>query len=482
MTSLREQTVSGTFWSAVDAFLGQGITFIVGIVLARLLSPDEYGLIGILSIFIVVFNSIVDGGLSNALIRKKEITTADCNTLFYTNLLISLLLSSLLFFSAPIIARFFDESTLILLSEAMSSIIVINALSIVQNVILTKKIDFKTKAKASLFSSIISGFIGITMAYLDLGVWSLVGQQISRQLLNTILLWFLNRWTPSFIFSVTSFKEMFTFGWKIMTTTVISQTWNNLSQVVIGKCYNAFELGQYTRAQQFSSIFSVNLTTIIQRVSYPALSQIQDEDLRLKEAYRKVVKCSLFVTFLSMFSLAAIAKPLIFALIGTQWEPCIEYLRIICIFMALYPLHAINLNMLQIKGRSDLFLKLEIIKKIIAIIPLLFGLFISIKTMLFATIFTEIIAYLLNAGCSGPLINYPIREQLKDIFPSIASSTIIAVSLFFVSTININYWILLFILFIVWMVMSHFIFRIFKIKEYQEVKNIIKTFVNKISQ
>lgn len=353
--SLRNKTVKGVSWSFADNIITNGVSFIVGLVLARLLTPAEYGLIGIITIFISVFNSIVDSGFSNALIRKNDARDVDYNTVFIVNLLLSVTLFFLLFLGSPAIGRFFNEPQLVPLSRVMGSIVIINAFAIIQRTILVKKVDFKTQTKVSLISSITSGFVGIGMALYGFGVWSLVGQQISRQLLNTVFLWVYSLWWPRIQFSIQSFKELFGFGWKLLVSGLIDTVWREIYQVVIGKFYSTATLGQYTRAQQFSSIFSSNITSVVQRVSYPVLSSIQDDRERLKMAYKKVIKVTMLVTFSCMLGLAAIAKPMILVLIGEQWMPCVPYLQIICFSMMLYPLHAINLNMIQVQGRSDSF-------------------------------------------------------------------------------------------------------------------------------
>lgn len=285
--SLRSKTIKGVGWSAVDAFLGQGVTFIVGLVLARLLSPDEYGLIGICLIFTTVLNGIVDSGFSNALIRKKDVTDEDYNTMFITNMVISIVLYVLLFLSASFVSDFFKREELTSLVRATGLVLFFNALSITQITILTKRIDFKTKTRASIISAVASGIVGIAMALYGLGVWSLVGQIVSKQFLYTLCLWFINRWYPTFRFSLNSFMYMWNFGWKILASGLLNNIWNQLYQVVVGKYYSPATLGQYTRSNQFASLFSDNFTTIIQRVSFPILANIQDDTERLMLAYKK---------------------------------------------------------------------------------------------------------------------------------------------------------------------------------------------------
>lgn len=478
--SLKNKTVKGASWSFIDSISSQGVTFLVSLVLARLLTPDEYGLIGIISIFIAVFNSIVDSGFSNALIRKNDARDIDYNTVFLTNLIISILLFFVLFLSAPAISHFFNQPQLIPLLRVMGTIVIINAFAIIQRTILVKKVDFKTQTKVSLISSITSGVIGIGMAVRGCGVWSLVGQHISRQFLNSAFLWIFSKWYPKLQFSFKSFKELFSFGWKLLVSGLIDTVWREIYQVVIGKCYSPATLGQYTRAQQFANICSSNLNSVVQRVSYPVLSSVQDDKERLKGGYKRIIKVTMLVTFTLMLGMSAVAKPMILTMVGEQWLPCVPFLQIICFQMMLYPLHSLNLNMLQVQGRSDLFLKLEIIKKIIAIGPLLLGIFVNIYWMLGGSVVTGFIAYYLNAYYSGPFLNYSIKEQVKDILPGFGVAVAMAVPVFAMSFIPLNPFILLPLQIAVGAVITISICEVTKLPEYLEIKGIAITIINKV--
>lgn len=478
--NLRGKTLRGAGWSFVDNIASQGITFLVGLVLARLLTPTEYGLIGIILIFIAVFNSIVDSGFSSALIRKKDAKEIDYNTIFIVNMALSLFLSGVCYFIAPAIASFFNEPQLQPLTRVMGIVVIINAFAIIQRTILVKKLDFKTQTKVSLVASITSGIVGIGMALSGMGVWSLVGQQISRQLLNTLLLWIWNNWRPRLQFSYESFKELFGFGWKLLASGLIDTVWREIYQVVIGKFYTATALGQYTRAHQFGTIFSSNLTAVIQRVSYPVLSSIQDDKERLKAGYRKVIKVTMYVTFICMFMLAAISRPMIEVLIGNQWSEAAKMLPILCFSMSLYPLHSINLNMLQVQGRSDLFLRLEIIKKCVAVIPLSLGIFVGIYWMLWGSLCAGIFAYYLNSYYSGKFLNYNIITQVKDISSSFLLAGISALSVYAISFIHLTSYLLLPLQLIVGLITIVALSEIFKPEEYKEIKKIVQSAITKI--
>ena len=480
-SSLKNKTVKGTAWSAADAFLGQGVTFLVGLVLARLLSPVEYGLIGIVLIFTTVLSGVVDSGFSNALIRKKDVTDDDYNTMFITNMMVSIVLSAVLFLCAPLIAWFFVRHELTSLIRAMGLLLIFQALSITQVTILTKRIDFKTKTKASLISAVFSGIVGIGMALMGFGVWSLVGQQLSKQLLYTLCLWTFNKWWPTLRFCRQSFCYMWGFGWKLLVSGLLNNIWNQLYQVVVGKCYSPATLGQYSRSKEYANIFSQNFTTIIQRVTYPALSEVQDDKERMVSAYRRVIKVSMFITCVCMISMGAVAEPLIYCLIGPQWHEAATYLPLICLSMTLYPLHAINLNMLQIQGRSDIFLYLEIVKKVIAIGPICLGIFVSIYWMLVGSIVTGIIAYFLNSYYTGRTLGYSSWMQLCDVAPSYGIAFAVGLSVYFLKLLPLSAYVILPMQIVVGMSVMICACETLKLSEYKEIKEIAYTALRKIN-
>ena len=477
--SLKDKTVRGTIWSGIDNVVQIGVTFLVSIVLARLLSPDDYGLIGIITIFTAVCTAIINGGFTTALIRKKDATDDDYNTAFIVNLVLSILLYVIIFLCSPLIADFFHRKELVVLTQVSSLGMIIGALALVQQTRLTKRIDFKTQAKITLVASICSGVIGIVMAAIGFGVWALVGQTLSSQLLRMVLLWSYNKWIPKLKFSSRSFHELFGFGWKMMVSGILDTVWRELYQVVVGKFYSPATLGQYTRAKQFSQLFSSNLTNVIQRVTYPVLSNIQDDKERMVSAYRRIIKITMFVTAIGMFFLAAISEPLLYCLIGPKWHNAAVYLPLICITGSFYPLHAINLNMLQVQGRSDLFLGLEIVKKIIGILPLYVCIIYGVMPMLYVSIFTSIVCYFINSYFPGKLIGYSSWMQIKDVAPSYGIATIVAIGVYFLKYIPLSYWFILPIQ-ICYGGLSFFFFsKLFEMEEFREVKGIVETYLRK---
>lgn len=480
--SLKDKTVKGVGWSAIDNVAQYVVSFVVSIVLARLLSPDDYGLIGIIAIFTTICTALIDGGFGDALIRKKDVTADDYNTAFIVNLGISIFLYAVIFVGSPLIASFFGRDELIALTRVSSLGIIIGALSLVQLKRLTKRIDFKSQTKITVIASVTSGAVGIIMAFLGCGVWSLVAQGLVSQALRTVLLWFYNKWAPSLKFSKSSFKELFGFGWKMLLTGLLDSVWKELYQVVVGKFYSPATLGQYTRAKQFSMLFSKNLTSVIQRVTFPVLSNIQDEKERMVSAYRRIIKTTMFITVICMFSLGAVSEPLLYCLIGPKWHEAAVYLPLICITGSLYPLHAINLNMLMVQGRSDLFLGLEIIKKIIAIGPLLVGAFIGIMPMLYVSLFTNIIAYFLNSYYSGKLIGYSSWMQIKDVAPSYGVATAVALSVYFLKYLPISNWIILPMQIVLGALVFILVCRMIKLEEFEETKQLLSPFIRKIKR
>lgn len=481
-SSLKDKTVRGVGWSAADAFLGQGVTFIVGLVLARLLSPEEYGLIGIITIFTTIMLGMIDSGFSNALIRKLKVTEEDYCTLFFFNLIVSIAMYGLLYVGASWIAVFFERPQLVSLTRVMGLLLIFQALSIVQYTILSRNIDFKTKTKASLISSIISGIIGIAMAYMGYGVWSLVVQRLLRQFIYSLCLWIYNKWWPKLMFSIESFKYMWGFGWKLLLSGLLDRIWAQLYQTVVGKCYSPATLGQYSRSKEYANIFSSNLTTIVQRVSYPVLSQVQDDEERMVLAYRRVIKTTMFVTAIVLILMAAVSEPLIYCLIGPQWHEAAKYLPFICISMSLYPLHAINLNMLQVQGRTDIFLYLEIVKKIIAFGPICLGIFINIYWMLIGSIIMGIIAFFLNSYYTGKKLGYSSWMQLKDIAPSYVIAFLIGVCVYFFKYLPISNWVILPLQICVGATIFFFVCERTKMEEYIEVKGMALQYISKLKR
>lgn len=442
--SLKDKTIKGTLWSTLERFSVQGIQFVVMIIMARILTPADYGLVGMLAIFIAVSQSLIDSGFSQALIRKLDRSEVDNSTVFYFNIGVGIVLYLALFFCAPLIARFYDEPVLIPLTRAIGLSVIFNSLAVVQRALLTISLDFKTQAKASLAGAIISGLTGIWMAYSGFGVWAIVCQQVSNLAVVTVMLWLLSHWKPIWAYSWESFRELFGFGSKLLASGLLDTLYRNMYLIVIGKAFRASDLGYYTRAQQFTDFASSNVTGIFQRVTYPVLCTIQDDDRRLADVYRRLLRTSAFIIFPLMLGMAAVARPMVISFLTEKWLFSAIIIPILCFSQMWYPVHAINLNLLQVKGRSDLFLRLEVIKKVLGVIILCVTLPFGLIAMCWGMLANSIIALLINTHYTGKLIHLGFLRQMRDLLPTLILSICVGIAVFLtVSILPFNSWVLL---------------------------------------
>jgi O-antigen/teichoic acid export membrane protein len=472
--TLKQKTVDGLAWSFIDNLVVKGFQFAIGIILARILSPREFGLIGMVTIFIAISQSFVDSGFSQALIRKKDCTQADYSTVFYFNLVIGIVIYIVLFFCAGAISTFFTEPILRPLVQVVGLSIVLSSFGLIQSTIIMKEINFKLQAWVSFSACMLSGIIAIVMAYNGYGVWSLVVLTLSRFGLNSLFLWFGNKWRPLWTFSSHSFKELFSYGSKMLASGLLNTIFENIYYVVIGKYFSAVDLGYYTTADKFNALPSKNITEVIQRVSFPVLSRMQDDKVKLKANYRLLIRSTMLITFVLMIGLAAVARQMILTLIGAQWLPSVVYLQMLCFVGMFYPLHALNLNMLQVQGRSDLFLRLEIIKKILIIPVMIIGIMYGIKIMIVGMMVITLIAYYLNSYWSGILIGYPILAQVKDILPSFILALFSGIIVFITGhLISATPAVVLLLQCIVGLIVTFSIVEGFKMQEYLYIKEIV---------
>lgn len=416
-TSLKEKTVKGLIWSSIDRFSSQGIQFVFGLIMARLLVPADYGVVAMLGIFLALSQSFIDSGFSTALIQKINRTEVDFSTVFYFNLVASVFFYALLWLGAPAIAAFYDMPLLESVTRVVALNLVINALSGVQNAKLGIALDFKTRAKISLSVTLFSGIVGISLAYAGYGVWALVVQMVGSALLNTLLLWLFVRWKPQLVFSWTSFRELFTFGSKLLASGLLDTLYGNLVPLLVGKFYSATSLGLYSRALGLGNYPSSNITSVIQNVTFPVLSSIQNDDERLSSGYRRLLRLSVFIIFPLMVGLSAVADPLVRLVLTDKWEGCIYLLQILCFSLMWYPVHAINLNLLQVKGRSDYFLKLEIIKKIFGACVLCVTVPLGLVAMCYGSVFVSMVCLTFNTHYTHRLIGYGFKRQMREMLP-----------------------------------------------------------------
>lgn len=411
-------------WSAVERFSTQGIQFLFGILLARLLTPNDYGMIAMLTIFIAVSQTFIDSGFGNALIRKLDRTEADKATVFFFNIFMAMACYGIIFLSAPLIAQFYSMPELTDILRILAINLIIQAFGSIQHLNLTIDLNFKALAKVTFIGAIVGGTAGLICAYNGLGVWSLVVQQMATTSCRVILFWVLVHWRPKTFFNKSSFKNMFGFGSKLLASGLLNTLYDNIYDLIIGKAFAAATLGNYSRASHFANFPSSNVTGIFQRVTYPVLSKIQDDPDKLRKGYLKFLNMATLVIFPLMIGLAALAKPFILLVLTDKWFDVILILQIICIAQMWYPVHAINLNILQVMGRSDLFLKLEIIKKIEGITVLCITLPFGIIAMCFGQWFNAIFGLVVNTYYSGKLLNAGLLPQIKMYIPTLLNSLV----------------------------------------------------------
>lgn len=443
--SLRSRTLHGLLWSFTERIGAQGIQLAISIILARLLLPEQFGLIAMLVVFMAVAESFVDSGFGSALIQKENATYIDECSIFYFNILVGGLAAGLLCLAAPWIAALYNQPMLTPLTRVLSLNLIINSFGLVQTSLLTRHIDFKTQLKVSVMATLLSGTIGIIMAYGGFGVWSLVAQSLSMNLFRTILLWIFHRWRPALRFSLASLRTMFAFGSKLLLSGLLDRFFQNIYLLVIGKIFTPAALGFYSRAQRLQELPVQNIQSSVSRVTFPVFSSIQQDKPRLKEGVRKALMTLAMVNFPMMIGLAVVAKPLVLILLTDKWLPCVSYLRLFCLVGMLYPLHAINLNVLRAQGRSDLFLRLEIFKKVLIVVAILITYRWGILSLLIGQIVTSVLSYFVNTHYTGKLLRYPMTQQVRDIMPSLILAAVMggAISMFHYVPISSNVLLLL---------------------------------------
>jgi len=429
-SSLYKRAQDGAVWSAIDAMGARFVQFVIGMILARLLLPEQFGLIGMLAIFMAVAQALLTSGFGAALIQKAEVTPADTSSVFYFNLGIGVILTSALWGAAPWIAAFYDQPILTPLTRMMSLVMVIDAFSVVQTVMLTRHIDFRTQTKVGLVAGLLSGVIAVGMAYHGFGVWSLAGQQLSAAVFRAVLLWLCNPWRPGLVFSGRSLRSMFTFGSRLLISSVLNQIFTNIYYVVVGRLFSPATLGFYTRARRLEELPSMTLSSIVTRVSFPVFSSIQDDAARLKRGLRRALTWLVFVNCPVMIGMAATARPLIKVVLTDKWLPCVPYLQLLCIAGLLLPLDILNLNLLVAKGRSDLFLRLEILKKVLTIVNIAVMWRWGVSALILGQAGLSCIACYLNSYYTGKLIGYPLAEQVRDTAPCFVCGGLMGIAVY----------------------------------------------------
>ena len=481
--NLKAKTAKGVGWGFADNILGLGITAAANIILARILSPADFGIIGMTAIFMTLSTSLVDSGFTGALTRKKDAVKADFDTVFYFNLAVSCLLYAVLFFCSPFIARFFKEPILVPVIRILGISLVINAFGIVQKIILVRRIDFRTQAWISLVSSFAAAVAAVAMAFYGFGVWSLVVLQVGKLAVNTILLWSVSKWYPGLCFSRKSFRDMFSFGGRLLITSIISAIWSEMYSFIIGKMYSSSVLGQYSRADKVKNMVTSNVSSVMQKVSYPVLASIQDEGERQINVYRKILKTTVLISFTAVFGVWAVAGPFILTFFGDQWLPAVGYLRIMCFSGLFLPLMMCSANVINADGRSDITLVLEILKTVMGLIPVVFGIIFSVEALLWSMVGVSFILFVVHAAYVSKVIHYSVGRQLADILPTLCVSIVMALIVNAMNMLAIPQWLLLLLQICAGGTIVVLAYEfVYKSTEYRDIKNELFRLIRKIGK
>jgi O-antigen/teichoic acid export membrane protein len=470
---LKNKAIHGVKWSFINSLANSGITFLVSIVLARLLEPKEFGIIGMVTIFFAISSVFIESGFSSALIRKKDCTNLDYSTVFIFNVIVSFIAYFLLFLASSSIAQLLNENKLTNLIRVLGLILVIDSISVVNKAIIVKEMAFKKEAIISLIASLTSGTLSVYLAYLGYGIWSLILQKLIFAIIMTSLLWFSSRWRPIMHFSLTAFKEFYNFGSQLLATSLINVTQNNLYYLIIGRFFSATQLGYYTRAEQFNSIAQNQITGSIEKVTLSIFATLQEEGERLETFYFKNTKIVSLINLLSLTFLTVCAEPLIIILIGSKWAQSIPYLQVFCIGSLLYPFVTINQKIILIKGRTDLLLRLQILRTVLIALILIGGIFGGIMLMLWLRVLLTFIDASLHSLLVCNLIKVKIRHLLSQITPSIIKVTSIGAFMYLLTYLHINIFLLLGLQTFVGVGLFILIFELTNSQEYQEIKTVL---------
>lgn len=473
-TNTKSKIMSGLVWRYLERCGAQGIQFVVSIELARLLTPADYGLIGLITVFITVAQVFAQSGMGQALVQRKGADELDFSTVFYYSLGFSVILYWILFAVAPIIARFYEAPLLTSVIRVLGLVVVIGSVNSVQQAYVQKTMQFKRFFYSTLSGTIASAVVGLLMAYKGFGVWALVGQQISNQVINTIVLWFTVNWRPVLKFSFKRMKTLFSFGWKLLCSSLLDTLYQNMYSLIIGKFYSSADLGYYNKGQSFPMLIINNINTALNSVLLPVMAEVQDEKERLKSMTRRSIMTSTFVIFPLMAGLAAVSEPMVRILLTDKWLPAVPFIQFCCFTYAFWPLHTANLQAITALGRSDIFLKLEMAKKTIGIVTLIITIPFGLNVMMIGRCVNTITSCFINAMPNKRLLSYSYFEQIKDILPSFILSLIMCGVVLCINTINLNLYVTLVIQLIVGAVVYILGAKIFKLETLDYIWNFLK--------
>lgn len=433
--SLVKEAKQGMIWTFLQQFSIQLINFVVQIAMARILLPSDYGLIAMLTIFIAIAQTLVDSGMTSSIIRDKDVTALDYSTVFITNLMISIGVYMVVFIISPFVGSFYNQPILVNILKVYAISFVINAFVAIHLAKFTKELNFKKQFAYQVPSTLIGAFSGFVFAYLGYGVWSLVFLNLVQTSVYALSLWLFSGWYPGISFSRERFKHHFSFGYKLTLSGLLNTVYINLYRIIIGKMFTPTQVGFFTQADNMRNLPVMQLSNVLNKVTYPLFAKVED-DIQLKRAYKSVMSMVLSLSSLLMLCLLLIAKPLFLILLGAKWLPAVSYFQILCIASMMLPIGTYNLNILKVKGRSDLFLKVEVIKKIIGTICLVVAVPFGIEAIVWSLCITNVFFAYLNGFFSGRLINYYLKEQLIDSFRIISVASIPAILIYYFITFN----------------------------------------------
>ncbi|MGK4109394.1 lipopolysaccharide biosynthesis protein [Enterococcus cecorum] len=434
----KSSTISNFLWRFAERCGAQIVTFIVSIVLARILTPEDYGKIALITVFTTILQVFVDSGLGVALIQKKDADDLDFSSVFYFNFVICLVLYAAMFIASPFIANFYNDSSLTPIIRVISLTIVISGVKGIQQSYVSRNMLFKRFFYATLGGTIFSAILGIALAYTGFGVWAIVAQQLSNTTIDTLILWLTVKWRPKKMFSWERLKGLLSFGWKMLASSLLDTVYGNIRSLIIGKLYSSSDLAYYNQGNQFPNVVVTNINTSIDSVLLPTMASVQDDSQRVKTMTRRAIKTSTYIMAPLMMGLAFCAEPIVRLVLTDKWISCVPFLRIFCITYMFYPIHTANLNAIKAMGRSDLFLKLEIAKKIVGMILLLSTMWFGVMAMAYSLLVSSVLSQIINSWPNRKLLNYGYLEQLKDIIPSIALAVLMGFCVNLVSLLDLS--------------------------------------------
>lgn len=472
-------TIKNFIWRFAERCGAQGVSFIVSIVLARLLEPSVYGTIALVTVFTTILQVFVDSGLGTALIQKKDADDLDFSSVFYFNFTVCLVLYFGMFVSAPYIAKFYGDETLVPVIKVISLTLVISGVKNIQQAYVSRNMLFKRFFFSTIGGTIASAFVGIFMAYIGMGVWALVAQQLSNATIDTIILWVTVKWKPKRMFSWKRLKELLSYGWKLLVSALLETVYNNLRNLVIGKLYSSTDLAYYNQGDKFPKLIVTNINTSIDSVLLPTMASAQDDSARVKNMTRRAIKTSTYIMAPLMIGLAFCANTIVELVLTEKWLPCVPFLQIFCITYMFYPVHTANLNAIKAMGKSDIFLKLEIIKKIVGMALLLSTMWFGVMAMAYSLLVSCVLNQIINSWPNKKLLNYGYLEQLKDILPGILLALFMGICVYFVSFLPISIYLILVIQVVLGATIYIGISAILKLDAFEYLWNTVKEIVEK---